>query len=548
MQRETARNSWKTYLKDLTSARGGYQSHTPQSQPLTKNQGRNSAGGFVWTVDKWTRLDRFLVLGTEGGSYYIKEQALTIQNARTVIECIVEDGVFVVQRIVEISQSGRVPKNDPALFVLAICAAADSNVTRRAALEALPKVARTGTHLFHFLAYVEGFRGWGRGLRHGVANWYTSMPAERLSYQAVKYRQRDGWSHRDALRLAHPKAPDERHQTIYHWITKGWPGVGEAPHPDPALRTIWAFERVKTLTEEQDVINMITDHNLTWEAIPSKWLGSAAIWEALLPRMPLTAMLRNLARMTANGLLRPGSDSVRHVVKRVTDATALEKARIHPVAVLAAMNTYASGSGARGNLTWEPVKAIINALDTAFYLSFRNVEPSGKPTVLALDVSGSMNMGTIAGVPGLTPRVGSAAMALITAATEQEYTIVAFANTMVPVKISPRQRLDAVVREVNGMPFGATDCALPMIWAQKNRVNADTFVIYTDSETWFGKMHPAQALRNYRQKTGIGAKLVVVGMVANKFSIADPNDAGMLDVVGFDTATPRLIADFARGE
>ena len=37
---------------------------------------------------------------------------------------------------------------------------------------------------------------------------------------------------------------------------------------------------------------------------------------------------------------------------------------------------------------------------------------------------------------------------------------------------------------------------------------------------------------------------VVIGMVANKFSIADPADAGRLDVVGFDTAAPSLIPRF----
>jgi len=57
-------------------------------------------------------------------------------------------------------------------------------------------------------------------------------------------------------------------------------------------------------------------------------------------------------------------------------------------------------------------------------------------------------------------------------------------------------------------------------------------------------MHPVQALQAYRRQSGIPAKLVVVGMTSNGFSIADPDDAGMLDVVGFDTAAPRLIADF----
>jgi len=36
-------------------------------------------------------------------------------------------------------------------------------------------------------------------------------------------------------------------------------------------------------------------------------------------------------------------------------------------------------------------------------------------------------------------------------------------------------------------------------------------------------------------------------MIANGFSIAEPADPGMLDVVGFDTATPNVIAAFARG-
>lgn len=49
------------------------------------------------------------------------------------------------------------------------------------------------------------------------------------------------------------------------------------------------------------------------------------------------------------------------------------------------------------------------------------------------------------------------------------------------------------------------------------------------------------------ERTGIDAKLVVVGMTANDVSIADPEDRGMIDVAGFDSAVPTLIADFSRG-
>ncbi len=166
--------------------------------------------------------------------------------------------------------------------------------------------------------------------------------------------------------------------------------------------------------------------------------------------------------------------------------------------------------------------------------------------MLALDVSGSMGNGEIAGVPGLTPRIGSAAMALVTAATEKQCEMVAFSDEMRPITISPRQRMDDVIKSTANIPFGRTDCALPMLWALKNNVQADAFVIYTDSETWFGTIHPVQALAKYREQTGIPAKLVVVGMVANNFSIAHPNDAGMLDVVGFDSAAPQLLSDFLR--
>lgn len=115
---------------------------------------------------------------------------------------------------------------------------------------------------------------------------------------------------------------------------------------------------------------------------------------------------------------------------------------------------------------------------------------------------------------------------------------------LTPLSVSPRQRLDDVVRSITNLPFGGTDCALPMVEALERGWEVDAFVVYTDSETWAGSIHPSQALRRYRERTGIAAKLVVVAMTSNGFSIADPDDAGMLDVVGFDTATPQVIGDF----
>src|SRR5262249_33927929 len=161
-----------------------------------------------------------------------------------------------------------------------------------------------------------------------------------------------------------------------------------------------------------------------------------------------------------------------------------------------------------------------------------------------------MGSGTVAGVPGLTPRVASAALALVTAAVERDHRFVAFtsngwqsraagpsqwagmgyANGITPFEVSPRDRLDEVCPRTAALPMGGTDCALPMLYATEHRLPVDVFVVLTDSETWAGVIHPSQALQQYRDRLDIPARLIVVGMVSNGFTVADPNDAGQLDI------------------
>jgi 60 kDa SS-A/Ro ribonucleoprotein len=550
-----------TYLKGFGTRR------VPQRRPLP-GQTPNDAGGFVWAVDVWTRLRRFLVLGSEGGSYYVSQSSLTRENASAVEAAVREDGLRAVEEIVRVSREGRAPKNDPALFALALAAGAADEATRKAALAALPQVARTGTHLFRFVSFVEGFRGWGRSLRRAVGGWYAAQSADALAYQAVKYRQRDGVTHRDVLRLAHPAGRvgagnptlevTAEHARLFEWIVRG----GET---DGLPELVRGFARAQAAVTARETAALVREYGLPREAVRVEHLSSPLVWEALLEEMPMTALVRNLATMTRVGVIAPGSEGTARAVAKLGDAERIRAARVHPIVLLAALRTYATGRGVRGRGTWDPVRELVDALDVAFYASFANVEAAGARLLLALDVSGSMTYGEIAGVPGLTPRDASAALALVTAATEPRYEIVGFfagrggfrkrgrpvhrgyVDGLTPLAISPRQRLDDVVKTVSDLPFGGTDCALPMQYALVNEREIDTFVIYTDSETFAGDVHPVQALRDYRSTSGIDARMVVVGMVSNGFSIADPTDPGTLDVVGVDTATPQLVSDFARG-
>lgn len=522
---------------------------TPQTNRADARQVANNAGGFTFEVTPEVRLRRFLTLGSEGGTYYVGAKDLTEDNATAVLDFARNRTADLVAEIVTISTAGRAPKPNPALFALAAAASLGDVDGRRAALDALPLVARTGTHLFLFARYVEQFRGWGRGLRRAVGQWYTSATVEHVAHQAVKYRQREGWSHRDLLRLAHPQTAEDDRKRLFDWI------CGRETSLD-GLRLVEGFQLAQA-AQPKDVAGLVTEYGLSWEMLPDAALDLPGTWEALLDKgMPQTALIRQLPRLTRLGLLAPLGKRTSLAAAQLADRERLRKGRVHPVNVLVALRTYASGQSARGDSTWTPSRPIVDALDAAFYAAFEAVEPTGKRHLLALDVSGSMTA-AISNMP-ISAREASAALALVTASIESAYDIVGFTSSgggygwsreaaLTPLAISPRQRLDDAIRAVSNLPFGGTDCSLPMLYALENQLEVDVFTVYTDNETYAGRQHPHQALQQYRREINPNAKLVVCGMTSTNFTIADPSDAGMLDVAGFDSAVPSLLADFARG-
>jgi len=545
---------------------------TSQTAPIPgKQQVKMRSGGYGFAVDDWTQLERFLVLGTEGGTYYASAKELTKSMATATLRCIKKDGPRVVRTIVASSQAGRAAKNDPALFALAMCTKLGDQQTAADAYKALPLVARIGTHLFHFVEYAKAFGGkGGGGFKRAISRWYTDKDAGRLAYQMVKYQQRDGWSHRDLLRLAHPVAPTDNHNVLFHWAVRGWevedkqdePRADMLRGPDDPLKQLIGFELAKRAASAKHVAQLVQDYDLPRECVPTEYLNDVVVWEALLPTMPITALIRNLGKMTSLGMVTNTSAAARHIQQVLGDQERLIKGRVHPMSILMALEAYARGRGFKGSLSWNPAGRVVDALDAAFYLAFKAVKPTGKRLCLGLDISGSMSH-PVSGQPFLTCYEASAAMALVTANVETTYEILGFTagggagfvqignrrgyygNTgVLPLSISPRQRLDDVVRYMQGLPMGGTDATLPIRWALANKVEIDAFVTYTDSESWAGPEHVTQSLKEYRDKMGIPAKLVAAAFATNEYSVADPDDAGQMNVCGLDTATPNIISDF----
>jgi 60 kDa SS-A/Ro ribonucleoprotein len=525
---------------------------TQQEPIFGKDQVKNDAGGYVFKIDPFDALDRFLVLGCETGTYYTGSCEMTQKSAAIILDCAKQDRQRTIHAILVACDTAI--KQDPAVFALALLAGQVGDPISTMALEHVNYMCRFSTPLFSFVNQVTQFRGWGSALRKAVAGWYTSRDPMDLLYQVTKYQQRNGWSHRDLLRLSHPSS--EKLNGVFKYIVGGG-DRGFESLDDNAREYIGAVEAAKKATTESEVVGLINESNLVREHIPTVWLNSERIWEALLLRMPYTAMIRNLGKMTSIGLLSPMSDATKKVSMALQDTEALRLAQVHPFSLLLAQTTYAAGHGLRGNLSWTPDPHIVDALEDAFYSAFEYVEPAGKNFLLGIDVSGSMgfrgysHMGSIAGTY-IKAYQAAAVMAMAQIKTEPWCHSVAFSGSMrgrrselLPLSLSKNMRLDAVIAEMVKMPVGPTDCALPMIYAAEQKLPVDVFVVYTDNETWCGKTHPARALEDYRQKMGRDAKMIACGMTATDYSVVDPDDPGMMDVVGFDASCPAAISKFA---
>lgn len=529
--------------------------NTPQTQPIPGTaQVENSAGGYAFAVSPWSRLRRFLILGSEGGSYYATERALTVENATTAMALIKEDGLRVLMMVQDVVQGNLAPKVDPALFVFGLVLAYGNEAAKRDAYVALPGLCKTSTHLFQVLAVIKEHRGWSRGLRKAVARFYTLKSLSQVELQVIKYRNRAGYTHRDALRLSHPATTNKTLADIFAYVVAR---DAAKPYTTPDVPLIQAFEDLQANPSVERAVGAIKSENLPWEAIPSDLLKSPEVWRALIPNMGMTALLRNLGRMTACGALdaRDGAlDSVvQNVIARITDPK--QMVGLHPYAIFVASKTYGEGHGFRGSLTWMPVMAIVAALDAAFYKSFGTIEASGKSIMLAVDVSGSMDSQVIAN-SNISAREAAAVMALATANIEPRTSILAFtadsygrtaSNKLVPANITPQMSLQQVIKQMKSIPLGMTDCSLPVEYALERKLFVDLFVIYTDNESYAGKRHATQALAEYRRVVNPNAKLVAVAFTATEYSIADANDPGMMDLVGFDSSGPNLISRFAAG-
>lgn len=543
---------------------------TPQSQPVPgKGMVKNDAGAFAFQQSDMDRMKRFVMIGTEGGTYYANERDVTVESAEATLRAVVNQHREVTEYVVSALREGRVYKLDAALYTFALCCSNGTDDDRSFAMSHIPTTLRTGTQLFKFLQYVKVLRGTGgSGLQRWVTRWFTTRDVGNLENQFIKYFSREGMSFRDVLRIARPGTRskgrdgfvDPYARALIAWAVKGGDksvfevdisGPGEEKKTHSLPRRISAAHALHSDITKEEKVGLIKSSRLPREAVPTEMLNDPSVWEALLESMPVMATVRNLGKMTSIGLLTNTGSAKQTVIDRLTDEEAVAKSLIHPFHLLMAARTYSKGRGDRGSLTWQPVDEIVEALSDAFDIAVAKYGRSKivELTLLAIDTSASMGghyfSNRISG--GFQPREIAAMMAYVFRRMGANCDIIGFDTAPHAYSVTKRSTIDSILR--NARSGGGTNCSIPARWAiQKAKHEGTVFsniVMVTDSESWAGWGHTFQDTEEFRSLYNPEAKAVEIQVASSREGTQQlPEDPRNLQVVGFDASTYSIVEDF----
>lgn len=215
--------------------------------------------------------------------------------------------------------------------------------------------------------------------KNGVADALLEAYTE---YAALKYdTPTSSYRFGDVIEAVHPAPRDAEQAALFEHLLARRRGRaelfrgGELPmmRARRELYAVPAGERRRVL---RDAWHMFKAAGMTWEAVPA-WLDGpmdAEAWEAIIPRMPLFALVRNLRNFEQAGI----SDRVaEYVANRLSDIDLVARSGIFPYQWYAA---YENAPGVRYTL----------ALDRALTASTAGIPEVQGDSLVLVDTSGSM--------------------------------------------------------------------------------------------------------------------------------------------------------------
>jgi hypothetical protein len=301
-----------------------------------------------------------------------------------------------------------------------------------------------------FLAYWVG--RYGRRLpqpvKRGVADAAVALYGERslVTYDGRTRAFRFG----DVLELVHPAPRDARQGVLFRYALDRRHGRGRSV-PD-LLPLLAARARLLALPVPQrravlagaygDPAAVLASTAMTWESVAG-WLQGpldAAAWEALVPTLDYTALLRNLRKLDEAGV---ADDVASAVASRIADPDEVARSRRLPLQLLAAYR-------AAPSLRW------CRALEKALQASLVSVPALPGRTLVLVDRSGSMST-RLSARDTVTPADGAAVFGAALALRAAAADLVEFGTTS---RVVPVERGASLLRVAGSMgTLGGADTA-----------------------------------------------------------------------------------------
>lgn len=410
----------------------------------------NHEGYPAWKRSLEEQYLQMLLTNTLSNTFYVKQGDLLKESNELHDKMVATDPAYMAKALVYARNKGFMRSQTIlGLFKL-------SSLKERFFEQVFEEIIRTPNDLSDFFSIVRSVRGGegGRRIKRVAGNWILKNLTE---YWAIKYgsdRGNGGYSLADMIRTTHPKC---EHNAIIAYL------LGK--NPKTGLPQIDCFEALKYAKSDTDKVALITTGRLPHEVATTFAGGSKAVWKAIVPQMPIFALLKNLATIERQGVMNDVRDVV---VATFQNKDKVRNSKILPFRFIDAMEHVRDGK-------------VKDALRDALEISFESIPDFEGNTGVLLDVSPSMFH---------TPNLMKTASVLATSIMKKtggNGELVLFGNTAQVHHISMRDSLLTQAETLARIQIPGTNQGIAIQTLLNARKSVDNLIIITDGEQNSGR-------------------------------------------------------------
>jgi len=442
---------------------------------------QNREGYPAFEADDKTQYTQTLLTNTFGKTYYASQRDLVKEGLELHDKMLQSDPEFMAKAAAYARNRGYM-RSQPtvALAKLMGYKGTSEEVQRRrgVAEKVFGKVIKTPNDLLDLFVLMESFGAVpnGRRIKRMVSSWLNEKMSE---YWAIKYgtTKKGAWNMSRVIKHVHPG-----HNELYRYLRyrkkddKWAADISE-------LAQVKAFEALKGASTDTDKVRLITEGRLPHEVATSFAGSSKVVWDAIVPQLPVFALLKNLATLERHGVL----DTNRKLIEgKLTDPEVIKRSRILPFRFLTASEHVASA--------W-----CVDALRESLELSFENIPDVKGRTVIALDISGSMS--------GQFLRVASIFAISLMKKADLDGRLLLFDTRLEEFRVSKRDSILTQAQRIRAR--GGTDTSLPVRWLLQQGEKTDNFIMITDEQQNAGTPF-CDVLARYKHQVAPELKTFVV--------------------------------------